>query len=117
MIGQYTEKAYRAFRVKKLSNDYDIVFCDRYHSYSKTATSNSVIDMFNRLFFYFYPKPTKLIILWNEPDVILSRKEEVTKKYIEHFNENKEQLYKGAVFIKNDDIDETLNRILKEIYV
>ena len=116
LIGQYIEKIYRAIKARKLAKLYGVVFCDRYHQYSKTASSIKWIDYWNRLFFSFYPKPDKYIVFWNTSDIILSRKQEVTKEYIDELNRNKESIYKGAIFIKNDNIDDTLNLILREIY-
>ena len=116
LAGQYLEKIYRAIKARKLATRYGIVICDRYHNYSKTASSIVFIDYFNKLFFFLYPKPDIKIVLWNTPEVILSRKQEVTKEYIEELNRNKELIYKNATFIKNDSIDDTLNLILKEIY-
>jgi len=114
LIGQYLEKIYRALKAKKLAKTYGFVICDRYHQYSKTNIK--YIDLFNKLFFKFYPKPDKFIVFWNTPEIILSRKEEVTKEYIEELNKSKEEIYKNAIFVKNDNIDDTLNIVLREIY-
>jgi thymidylate kinase len=116
LIGQYIEKIYRVFKARKLAIKFGVVVSDRYHHYSKTATDKKWLDLFNKFFFYFYPKPDKYIVFWNESDIILSRKKEVTREYIEELNKNKEIIYQGATFIKNDNIDDTLNLILKEIY-
>ena len=113
---QYGEKIYRAFKAKKLAKQHGFVICDRYHQYSETATSIKYIKLFNKIFFSLYPKPSKFIVFWNTPEVILSRKQEVTREYIENLNKNKEKIYKNAIFIKNDNIDNTLNLVLKEIY-
>jgi thymidylate kinase len=113
---KYMEKIYRYIQVYKASKRYSIVFTDRYHRYSKTAMKNTYMDFFNKLFFRFYPKADIYIVLWNEADVILKRKQEVSKEYIEEFNATKEKEYKDAFFIKNDNIDDTLNLILKRIY-
>lgn len=114
LIGQYLEKVYRAYNAKKLARKYSFVICDRYHQYSKSSVR--WLDLFNKIFFTFYPKPDKYIVFWNTPDVILKRKKEVTKEYIENLNKNKKEIYKGAIFIKNDNIDDTLNLLLREIY-
>jgi len=116
LIGQYLEKIYRAFKAIKLAKQYSFIICDRYHHYSKTSSKIKFINLFNKLFFTFYPKPTKFIVFWNTSDIILSRKQEVTREYIEDFNNNKEEMYQNAIFIKNDNIDDTLNKVLKEIY-
>jgi thymidylate kinase len=113
---KYMEKIYRYIQVYKASKRYSIVFTDRYHRYSKTAMKNTYMDFFNKVFFRFYPKADIYIVLWNEADVILKRKQEVSKEYIEEFNATKEKEYKDAFFIKNDNIDDTLNLILKRIY-
>jgi len=116
LMGQYIEKIHRAFNAKKLAKRYGFIICDRYHHYSKTASTIEVINLFNRFFFTFYPKPTKFIVFWNTADVILSRKQEVTREYIENLNKNREEMYPNAIFIKNDNIDDTLNLVLREIY-
>jgi hypothetical protein len=116
LIGQYAEKVYRYIKVYNMSQRNSLVFCDRYHRYSRTATSNRFVDILNKIFFFFYPKADKNIVLWNDADEILKRKQEVTKEYIDNFNEEKEKDFKGAFFIKNDDLDATLNKILKIIY-
>jgi len=116
LIGQYVEKVYRYIKAYNMSQRNTFIFCDRYHRYSRTATSNRFIDNLNKIFFFFYPKADIDIVLWNESDEILKRKQEVTKEYIDTFNEEKEKYFKGAFFIKNDDLDVTLNKILKIIY-
>jgi len=116
LIGQYLEKIYRVFKARKLARKFGIVVSDRYHYYSKTITDKKCLDIFNKFFYFFYPKPDKYIVFWNEPEIILSRKQEVTKEYIDELNKNKEVIYKGATFIKNDNIDDTLNLVLKKIY-
>jgi thymidylate kinase len=113
-FGQYLEKIYRAIKARSLANRYGFVICDRYHQ--DTDTKIKWLKYINKIFFLFYPKPDKYIVFWNNPDIILSRKHEVTREYIENINKNKEAIYKGAIFIKNDNIDDTLNLVLKEIY-
>jgi thymidylate kinase len=113
---QYHEKISRYLKAFKLSKRSSLVFCDRYHRYSKTATSSGLTDYLNRLFFYIYPKQDVDIVLWNTSEVILSRKTEVTASYIEDINSNLRQNYPNAVFIKNNSLDTTLNEILHQIY-
>jgi len=113
-LSLYFEKIYRARKARKLANLYGVVICDRYHQYY--TTNIKWLNLFSKIFFLFYPKPDKYIVFWNTSEIILSRKKEVTKKYIEELNQNKEKIYKNAIFIKNDNIDDTLNLVLKEIY-
>jgi ribosomal protein S3AE len=68
--------------------------------------------LYNKLFI----KPTITYVLWNEAEVILQRKQEVSKKEIIEFNKDIPLLpFTNVVKIKNDNLDETLNSILKDI--
>jgi thymidylate kinase len=111
-----SEKLYRYMIVYKASKSHSVVFTDRYHRFSKTAHNYKFLQYLDKIFFFFYPRADISIVLWNSTDVILSRKQEVSKRYIEEFNQNKEQDFPNAHFIKNDDIDTTLNSILRVIY-
>jgi thymidylate kinase len=110
------EKLYRYLVVYKASKSHSIVFTDRYHRFSKTAHNYKILQYLDKIFFFFYLSADISVVLWNTSDIILSRKQEVSKLYIEEFNKNKERDFPNAIFIKNDDIDTTLNKILRAIY-
>ena len=88
------------------------IITDRYYfQIEKDSLRGKIYDLlYNKLFI----KPDIVIVLWADSEVILSRKQEMTQKDIELFNENIEKLpFKKSIKIKNDNIDDTLNEILK----
>ena len=111
---QYFEKLFLTIKAKLYSYKYSIV-TDRYFYWDKKDSLKDKVYSFlyNKLFV----KPDITFVLYNSPDIILKRKREVSKEEIEKFNKNIDNLpFKKIVKIKNDDIDTTLNLILKKLY-
>lgn len=74
--------------------------------------------LFNKIFYnHFFPKGHKALILYCEPEIIISRKKERTKSEIETFYSNLSKLKSASVYkISNDDLDQTLYEISKIIF-
>jgi len=97
---------------------YEFVFFDR-HPKCEIYPHSSIAQKAVTILFFLYPSPKKNIILYNSPDVILSRKKERTHEEIIELNKyifEVLQKNKKNIIIKNDNIDETLNCILEELY-
>ena len=113
-IFQYFEKLFLTAKAKLYSYKYPIV-TDRYFYWDKKDSLKYKVYSFlyNKLFI----KPDITFVLYNKPNVILKRKQEVSKEEIDKFNKHIDNLpFKKNVKIKNNDIDTTLNLILKKLY-
>ncbi len=109
---QYFEKLLRVVGIYLTTLRGKNVITDRYYyDISHNGLKSKVYNiLYNKLFI----KPDIVIVLWNSSEVILKRKEEVSAKDIEIFNQKIDKLpFKNIISIKNDDIDRTLNKILK----
>lgn len=109
---QYFEKLFRVGYWKFLTFRGKNIITDRYYFEFRGNSFKSKIYgfLYNKLFI----KPDLAIVFYNDADVILSRKKEVTKKEIENFNKNIDKLpFENMMKIKNDSLDDTLNQILK----
>lgn len=109
---QYFEKLFRVVYIKLLTLRGKHIITDRYYFEIKDDSLKSKIYdiLYNKLFI----KPDIVIVLHNTPETILQRKEEVSRKEIESFNKNIDILpFDKVVKIKNDNLDDTLTRILK----
>ncbi|SFV55006.1 hypothetical protein MNB_SM-7-641 [hydrothermal vent metagenome] len=114
---QFFEKFFRVFYLRFFSKGGEYILCDRYYFYEDNKKDSRLKSkLYNLLYNKIFIKPEKVFVLWNDPTIILSRKKEVSLKEIEEFNQKIEKLpFKNIIKIKNDDLDETLNQILKEI--
>jgi thymidylate kinase len=114
---QFFEKFFRVLSLKLSTFRGNTVLCDRFYFYERNKNDSFlkrvVYDfLYNKIFI----KPGKIIVLWNDVSVILKRKQEISEKEIEEFNKNIEKLpFKDIIKVKNDDLNETLNKILKKI--
>jgi len=97
---------------------YEFVIFDR-HPKCEVYPHSSLAEKAIKCIFYLYPSPKKNFILYNTPEVILSRKKERTTEEILKLNDYIESTLskqRKNIVIKNDIIDDTLNTILKNIY-
>jgi len=97
---------------------YEFVFFDR-HPKHEIYPHSSMAQRAISMLFFFYPSPKKNFILYNEPEIIRSRKKERSIKEINNLNTYIYDILskdKRNVILKNDTIDDTLNTILKNLY-
>jgi len=108
---QYFEKLFRIVHLKLLTLRGVTVITDRYYFETENNSLKSKVKslMYNKLFI----KPDVVVVLYAEPKTILKRKNEVTAKEIYEFNKNISTLpFKNILKIKNDNLDDTLNKLL-----
>ncbi|MBA2850510.1 thymidylate kinase [Methanococcus maripaludis] len=99
---------------KSIKKEY--VFVDRYPK-MEILSEGFLSKISRKLLFTFYPSPKTYFILYNSPEVILSRKKELSENEINKLNSKLLRIQqKRAHIIKNDEINKTLNTILKEIF-
>ena len=115
LFAVYFEFVLLYFKIFFYSIKYEFVFLDR-HPKLEIFKNKKITKKFINLIFFFYPNPKKYFILWNEPNIILKRKKERTEKEILILNkEIKKFNDKKIILIKNNTINETLNKINKII--
>ena len=111
---QYFEKLARVFKIYLYTLRGKNVLCDRY--YFETSSTGFKAKLYTLLYNKLFLKPDSVIVLYNDAEVILSRKQEVTKEEIESFNDEMPKLpFKNKECIKNDSLELTLNKILEII--
>ncbi len=109
---QYFEKLLRVSYWKFLTFRGKNIITDRYYFEEKTGSFKSKV--YTLLYNKFFVKPDIVMVLWNDADIILERKQEASREEINNFNQNIENLpFKKVIKIKNDSIDDTLNKILE----
>ena len=110
---QYFEKLFRVIKIKLFTLRGKTILSDRYYFYIQKDNGIKRI-LYNAFYNIFFIKPDVTIVLYESAEVILERKKEVTKEQIEEFYTDLEKLkIKNSIWIKNSDLDTTLNEILK----
>jgi len=94
----------------------EFVVCDRY-IYDRLIYKN-VTNIGRFLILKLYPKPDYNFYLYGDPKKVYDRKKEIslddTKRQMRMFKKIKNDV--GFIEIKNEDINETISRIINEIY-
>ena len=109
---QYFEKLFRVFSIYIKTLRGKNILTDRYYFQNTTEGFKGVL--YNFLYNKMFLKPDMVIVLYDDAEIILQRKQEVSAQEIEKFNMEIASLpFTNIQSIRNRDIDDTLNKILE----
>ena len=120
-ISIYLENLYKCYKnfLGKIKGK--VVLIDRYPSFQYYMQKKDLSLYLNILFYkYLFPKPDKIIVLYYEPRIVAKRKNErsieAVKELYKEFRRNLDSK-KYAYFVKNEEINSALCRIVEIIGV
>ena len=94
------------------------VFIDRFPGTNTPVTLKGLAKIINRMIFNCTPKPHLFILLDASPDVVFSRKAELTIDQISMIQESQKKILSKSshIVIDTEDLDTSLNFLLREFY-
>jgi len=119
---RYLENWIRYIKIFYWKFKNNIVLVDRYPKWGLVLDANSKkinIFLHNIFYKYIFPSSTKTIILTEDSEKILKRKQELNLEQIKIIQRKLKNLFfkkKNSFFIKNNRMDDTFNKVLKTIY-
>jgi len=119
---RYIENYIRLLKITIWKLKWRLVFIDRYPKWELvTWLSDSKINNILHNFFYrfIFPRPDITIVLDLKTSEIIKRKNELKIEEIERIKKkfkNNVLIYKKTYLVENNDLDTTLNNILKIIF-
>jgi len=95
----------------------DIIITDRWPGLNQHLKSNSKKMLVHDFIYKFFPDADLYIFLSGNPEVIYSRKQELTVEEINILQKNMREKLKGKKYleVKNENLDESLMKILRKL--